>query len=108
MASYKYNAKTASARIHFRYEGQQHSRVEKVDSERHAQRMVALIEETLIDLARGKLVMPPDVDPRSFIMTGGRVVKRPEPVADPLRATPETATIATIFDTYAATLTTGS
>lgn len=108
MASYQYNATKRLARIHFRYAGQQLNRVEKVDSERHAQRMVALVEETLNDLKRGKLVLPPDADAKVFIMTGGKVEKRPDPVADPLHEAAKPATIGAIFDTYAKTLTPGS
>jgi hypothetical protein len=59
MAFYQYNAKKDVARIHFRYGGKQLNRVEKVEPEPQAQRMVALIEETNIDLERGKLTMPP-------------------------------------------------
>ncbi len=109
MASYQYSAKKGTARIHFRYEGRQLNRVEKVESERHAQRLVALVEETLIDLERGKLAMPPDVDEKTFILTGGKVEKRPQPVADSLQPAPQpAATIGTIFDTYSGTLTPGS
>jgi integrase len=108
MASYQYDAKKGVARIHFRYDGKQLNRVEKVESERQAARMVALVEETLIDLERGKLTMPPDVDAKVFILTGGKVQKRPESVAVPVEKTREAATIGSIFDTYAETLTPGS
>lgn len=70
--------------------------------------MVALIEDTIIDLERGKLAMPPDVDPKVFILTGGKVLKKPELIAAPVENMPESATVASIFDTYAKTLTPGS
>jgi hypothetical protein len=110
MASFRFDAKKRTARIHFRYEGRQLNRVEKVESERHAERMLAVIEVTLIDLERGKLVMPPEVDVKTLILTGGKVSKRPEPVADLLKqaSDPTTETIASIFDIYATTLTPGS
>ena len=111
MASYQYDPKKGTARIHFRHEGRQLNRVEKVESERHAQRLVALVEETLIDLQRGKLAIPPDVDVKAFILTGGKVVKPTAAVADPLHGEPEPVrapTVGAVFDTYAATLTPGS
>jgi integrase len=108
MASYQYDAAKGTARIHFRYEGRQLNRVEKVDNERHAQRLVALAEETLIDLARGKLAIPPDVDAKTFILTGGKVEKRAEPVADLLQNAAGPPTIETVFDLYKETLTSGS
>lgn len=108
MASYQYDAKRGIARIHFRYDGKQLNRVEKVESERHAQRIVALVEETLIDLERGKLTLPAGADAKTFILTGGKVEKRPQPVADPLQTKPAHATIKAVFDTYTQTLTPGS
>jgi integrase len=109
MASYQYDATKGVARVHFRHEGRQLNRVEKVDSERHAQRLVALVEETLIDLERGKLILPPGVDAKTFILTGGKVQKRPQPVADLLQpGPPPVPTIGSIFETYSETLTPGS
>src|SRR4051812_38408189 len=108
MASFQYNPKKGVARIHFRYAGKQLNRVEKVESERHAARMAALAEDTIIDLERGKLIMPPDVDAKVFILTGGKVQNRPKPVAEPLQKSAKPATIGAIFDTYAETLTPGS
>jgi len=101
VASYQYDAKKRTARFHFRHDGRQLNKIEKVESERQAQRIVALIEETLLDLERGKLVIPPDVEAKTFILTGGKVEKRPQPVADPLhdKATAPAATIGTIFNT---------
>lgn len=77
MPSYEFDPQKCVARIFFRYAGKQYNQVEPVDSERHAQRMVALVKETIIDLGRGKLGIPPDVDLKTFILTGGKVEKRP-------------------------------
>jgi len=111
MASYQYDRKKGVARIHFRYAGKQLNRVEKVESERQAQRLVALVEETLSDLSRGKLIMPADADPKVFILTGGKVENRPKLVADPLHKTPDASTsetVAEVFKLYSHTLTPGS
>ncbi len=108
MASYQYDSKKRSARLHFRYQGKQLTKVESAESERHAQRMVALIEETLIDLDRGKLVIPQDVDAKAFILSGGKVERKPGPVVIPLQALTKSPTIGTVFGTYAETLTPGS
>jgi hypothetical protein len=108
MASFQYNAKARTARIHFRYGGKQLNRVEPVESERHAQRIVALVEETIIDLERGKKVMPPDADPKTFILTGGKVERLARPVADPLHEATPVPSIGSGFDIYESTLTPGS
>jgi len=107
MASYQYNAAKGTARIHFRYGGKQLNRVEKVENEREAQRLVAVAEDTILDLERGKRIIPPDVDVKAFILTGGKVEKT---TTTPLPNIPAaaTATIGSIFDTYAETLTPGS
>jgi integrase len=108
MASFKYDPKRGVARIFFRFGGVQFSRVEPVESERQAERMAAQIEETILDVERGKLAMPPDADAKTFIMTGGRV-HRPVglPAAEP--SEPEPApTLAEVFDLYFDTLTKGS
>ena len=108
MASYQYDAKKRTARIHFRYGGRQLNRVEKVESERHAQRIVALAEDTLQDLERGKLAIPDGVDAKAFILTGGKVQKRADRVADSLHDDAKPPTIGSVFDVYEATLTPGS
>lgn len=105
MASCKYDSDRGTARIFFRYGGRQHNKVEKVESERHAERLLALVEETILDLERGKLAMPAHADPKTFIMTGGRVASRPKPVSDPFQPPEAPATISSVFDLYRTTLT---
>ena len=58
IAAYHYNAKKGAGRIHFRFAGKQLKGIEKVESEPPAQRMVALVEGTLIDLERPGSVRP--------------------------------------------------
>jgi integrase len=80
-----------------------------MESYRHAERMQASIEETLQDLERGKLVMPEDADTLAFIISGGKLATKPKPVvSNSVSTRPESATIASVFDTYAETLTPGS
>src|SRR5262249_45408558 len=50
----------------------------------------------------------PRVDPKTFILTGGKVRKRPQVVDTPWREPPPAATIGAVFDTYSKTLTPGS
>ena len=108
MASQDYDPKKKTARFFFRYRRKQYNRVEKVENRQHAERLLAIVEETILDLERGKLVLPADVDVKTFIMTGGKVEKRPEPVSDPFQPADEPATIASVFETYFDTLTVGS
>ena len=108
MASLGYNPKTRKARVFFRHERKQYNKTLTMESERHAERLKALIEETIQDLERGKLAIPEGADVASFILSGGKVTSKPKPVSDPFQAEAKPATIAGIFDTYAATLTPGS
>lgn len=104
MASFSFDPRRGTARVFFRYGGKQYNRVEKAESERHAERLVALIEETISDLERGKLVMPDDADVKAFIATGGKVVNRPKPVSDPFHE-PKPAALGDVFTLYRETLT---
>ncbi|MDB5349224.1 MAG: hypothetical protein JWN86_471 [Planctomycetota bacterium] len=75
--------KTGKARLFLRYARRQYNRTINVGSEREAERACALIEETIQDLQRGKLAMPPGADPVDFLLSGGRVTVRPERDPDP-------------------------
>jgi len=108
MPSFRYTPESHKARFFFRHAGRQYNKTLKVETERHAERVLALIEETVQDLERGKLSLPPGVDVTDFVTTGGKVVRLPEPVSDPFHAPAVSATIGAVFDTYAATLTPGS
>lgn len=108
MPSFRYTPRSQKARFFFRHAGRQYNKTLKVETERHAERLLALIEETVLDLERGKLSLPPGADVADFVTTGGKVVSLPEPVSGPFHATAVAATIGALFDTYAETLTPGS
>jgi hypothetical protein len=44
--------------------------------------------------------MPPEVDVKTFVLTGGKVAKRPELVAGPLHEAPKPAIIGAVYDTH--------
>jgi integrase len=106
MASCKYDPKRGTARIFFRLGGVQYNRVEPVESERHADRLIAQVEEMILDVERGKVVIPEGVDVKTFIMTGGKV-QRPIEKVEP-EPPPPVATLAVVLDVYFDTLTKGS
>ncbi len=86
MASFQFDPARKRARFFFRFRGVQHNRVEPVESERHAERIAATIEETILDIERGKLESPPGADIKAFLMTGGRAghpTSKPEPDPSP-------------------------
>jgi integrase len=108
MASRKFNPKTGKARLFFRYGGRQLNRTISVESDREAERVCALIEETIQDLERGKLTLPPGADPATFILSGGKVAERPLLISEPSHEETKPSTIKQVFDIYAETLTPGS
>lgn len=57
---------------------------------------------------RGKLVMPGEADPVTFILSGGKVAARPHLVSDPFQEASKAPTLKHVLDTYAAELTPGS
>lgn len=104
MASFTYQSKHSTARIHWRFRGKQFSKIEKVDNERHAERLAAAIEETISEIEKGRLIIPPEADLKTFILTNGRLSKPQGDAENTVRS----PTLADVFDTYFATLTAGS
>jgi hypothetical protein len=110
-----YNAKTCRARIVFRFPrgraGRQFSHTDTFRSERDAQRFDAAIEETIQDLARGKLTLPPDAGPddvKAFLISGGKVTSRVAPVLRETEGSASVLTLGHLFARYEADLTPGA
>lgn len=97
MSSQNYNPKTGKARIFFRFGGRQFNRTIKVNSERAGLALCETVDQTISDLERGRLALPPDSDPVSFILSGGKVV---ESQADNTPSKP--VTLAEVFERYQA------
>jgi len=95
MASQQFNPKTGKARVFFRYGGRQCNRIVKVKSVRAADALCETIDQTIADLERGRLALPPDTDPVTFIISGGTVVQCTAQVA-----APKALTLADVFDRY--------
>jgi hypothetical protein len=74
MASQQFDPKSGKARVFFRYGGRQCNRTVKVKSERAAEALCETIEQTIVDLDRGRLSLPPDADLVTFLISGGTVV----------------------------------
>jgi site-specific recombinase XerD len=106
MASRDFNPKTGKARVFFRYGGRQFNKTIRVRDDNEARRVCALVEETIQDLERGKLTLPPDAEPAAFILSGGKVTSKPKP--EPAHEAPKPLTLGEVFETYSATLTPGS
>lgn len=95
MASQNFDAKSGKARIFFRYGGRQCNRTVKVKSERAAEALCETIEQTIADLDRGRLSLPPDADLVSFLISGGTLVQ------STVRAVaPRAVTLSDLFERY--------
>lgn len=97
MASSTYDPKTGKARVFFRYGGRQCNRMVKVKSERAAEALCETIDQTIADLERGRLVLPPGADFATFLLSGGSLGSRPTKTAPP-----KVLTLADVFDRYRA------
>lgn len=95
MASQKYDPKTGKTRLFFRYGGKQYNKTLKVDSTRAGERLCSLVEETIQDLDRGRLTMPPDADPVAYLLSGGKLSECP---SNKTNTGPKT--LADVFDLY--------
>ncbi len=83
MASIKQNPDTGRFQLHFRYKGRQFHKGLRTESETTANAIKATVEETLLDLARGKLTLPDGADDRvlwQFLKSGGKLTELPEVV----------------------------
>ena len=109
----KTKAGKGKARFFFRFPGShQHNAVRPVQDRAEAERWLSMIEETISDLKRGKLILPSDADAeivKLFILSAGRLSAVPGAVSESKRSeTEKHATLASIFETYSSTLTVGS
>ncbi len=110
MASYDLDPKSGRFHIRFRYAGKPFKRSLKLDGEREAGRVCGVVEETLKDLQRGRLVMPEGADAGSFLISGGVVAAKPKApdVSGSCQGSEKAPTVGSILDIYEATLTPGS
>jgi hypothetical protein len=69
MASNRFDPTRDKARILFRYGGRQFNKTVRVEPDRAAFRLCALIEKTIQDLERGKLTKPVEVNPVALLMS---------------------------------------
>src|SRR4051812_14063800 len=76
MANAIFNPQTGKYRIFFRLGKWQFNKTLRLDNERAAERLCALIEETIQDLTRGRLIMPEGTDPARFILSGGKATEK--------------------------------
>ena len=97
MASFNYDPKTGKARVFFRYGGRQLNKTMKIGTVRAAEGVRALIEETIADLERGRLALPPEADLKTFLLSGGKLTENPTP-----RLIKKSPTLEEMFDQYRA------
>ena len=97
MASHQFDSKTGKARVFFRYGGRQWNRVLKAKSARAAGALCETIDQTIADLERGRLSLPPDVDVVTFMISGGAVTQTTSP-APPAK----TVMLGDLFDQFRA------
>jgi integrase len=102
MASIELDPASGFYRVVFRYAGMRFKRSLKVRHHASAEAVRGRVEETLSDLRRGRLVMPLDAEPGTFILSDGKLGQRP--VAPP--APP--ATIGSLVASYLAELPDGA
>lgn len=100
MATISKDPQSGNYNVRFRYGERAYRRSLKTPSKKEALSALGRVEETMRLLARGSLLMPPEADPATYIMTGGRVESPP-------RALPA-QTLGELFDLYEQTLPEGA
>ncbi|WZO96114.1 tyrosine-type recombinase/integrase [Isosphaeraceae bacterium EP7] len=95
MASYDFDPKSGRYHIRFRHAGKPYKRALLLKDDRAAMTLCGRVEETLRDIALGRCTVPPDAEVGAFLLSGGKVAAKPQPVAAPL-------TLGRLFDLYQA------
>jgi hypothetical protein len=92
MASLSQDAVSKTYRIHFRYGGKQFQKSLKTSHRRDAEARRGCISQTLEDIERGRLIVPPDADIWEFIKSDGK--------RDQKTVLPAVSTLGGLFDWY--------
>ena len=92
MASLELDKPSGRFRIRFRYAGEAYKRSLETDDRREAQAILGRVEETLRLLDRGRLEIPADADPGSFILSDGKPNGKP--------SSPRTMTVKSLLQSY--------
>lgn len=72
MAFLQHDKRTGRYQIRFRFQGLDFKRSTKTNSEKEARLVLQKVDETILLLERGRLQLPPGVDPADFILSDGR------------------------------------
>jgi integrase len=96
LASVNKDPKSGFYRIRFRYGGRQEHRSLETKNSKEAEAFKGKVETTLLDLKRGRLVLPADADFWSFVFSDGKRGHKAEPA--------EALTLQQLFDRYVQSL----
>ena len=96
MPSSTYDAKTGKAGVFFRFGGRQYNKTVNLKSARAATALCETIDQTLADLERGRLTLPPGSNAATFIVSGGAVTQSATGGA----AAKSTLRLADVFERY--------
>ncbi|MFO0792426.1 MAG: hypothetical protein U0805_23440, partial [Pirellulales bacterium] len=72
MAWLNFDEASGNFRVGFRFDGQQFKRSLKTADRREAEALRGRIDDTIRLIERGRLELPPDVDPATFILSDGK------------------------------------
>ena len=77
MATIEQDTSSKQFFIRFRFVGRSYKRSLKTENKKDAQSALSRLNETLSLVQRGFLIMPPDADPATYFLSGGKATKRP-------------------------------
>jgi hypothetical protein len=76
MAAIALDPASGRYRIRFYYDGVQYHRSIKTKDENKAQSILRRVDDTIQFLEQGRIVMPPDADPFTFILSDGKLTEK--------------------------------
>lgn len=99
MASLHQDPKSSVYRIRFRFNGRNVQRSLKTTQKRRASSVCLQVEETLDLIERGRIEIPPNADPITFIISGGQATQSTKPIMS--------IGLSTLFEIYEERMPTG-
>jgi integrase len=96
--------RSGSFLVSFRWQGKKYRQKIAARTQREADAALARVEDTLSDIDRGRLVVPPDADIATYLLSDGKLAEKPSTAAAPSNV----LTLAGLAEQYLTTFANGS
>lgn len=81
MATLEFDNTSQRYRVRFRFGRREYKRSLKTSDKRESRALLGRIEDTILQIERGRLLLPPNADPAAFILSDGKLARHERPAA---------------------------